>query len=136
MTVLEALQCGVPTAAMAIDGIREEFRDEIVMLDPAASDLEIGRRVHALLQDRKACMVDKIQRGIELVSRRFSARTLIGGIEHDYLELLTRKGSCSRGDGRLRGEKQALGESIARGHGGHRRRELRFWVSQARISIP
>ena len=25
MTVLEALQCGVPAAAMAIDGIREEF---------------------------------------------------------------------------------------------------------------
>jgi L-malate glycosyltransferase len=101
MTVLEALQCGVPTAAMAIDGIREEFRDEIALLDPAASDLEIGRRVHALLQDRKE-LAAQIQRGIELVSRRFSARTLIGEIEHDYLELLARKGSCSRGDGRLR----------------------------------
>ena len=58
----------------------------------ASSDLEIGRRIHALLQDRKELSA-QIQRGIELVSRRFSARTLIGEIEHDYLELLARKGN-------------------------------------------
>ena len=51
MTVLEALQRGVPVAAMAVDGIREEFTDEIALLDPKSSDLEIGRRIDALLQE-------------------------------------------------------------------------------------
>ena len=96
MTVVEALQCGVPAAAMAIDGIREEFSDEIALLDPASSDLEIGRRIHTLLQDPKALSA-QIQRGIQLISRRFSARTLIGEIERDYLELLARKRNGSRG---------------------------------------
>ncbi len=96
MTVLEALRSGVPTAAMAVDGIREEFRDEIALLDPTSSELEIGRQIHALLQDPKELSA-QIQRGIELVSRRFSARKLIGEIEHDYLELLAGKGKASHG---------------------------------------
>jgi glycosyltransferase involved in cell wall biosynthesis len=91
MTLLEALQCGVPAAAMAVDGIREEFTDEIALLDPASSDLEIGLRIHALLQDRTELSA-QIQRGIDLVSRCFSARTQIRKIEHEYLELLLRKG--------------------------------------------
>ena len=90
MTVLEALQGGVPVAAMAVDGIREEFTDEIELLDPASSDLEIGRRIHALLRDRTELSA-RMHRGIELVSRRFSARTQIREIEHEYLELLRRK---------------------------------------------
>ena len=95
MTVLEAMQFGVPSAGMAVDGIREEFRDEIALLDPVSSELEIGRQIHALLQDPKELSA-QIQRAIELVSRRFSARTLIGEIEHDYLELLARKGKASQ----------------------------------------
>jgi glycosyltransferase involved in cell wall biosynthesis len=90
MTVLEALQRGVPVAAMAVDGIQEEFTNEIELLDPASSDLEIGRRIHALLQDRMELSARR-QRGIELVSRRFSARARIREIEHEYLELLRRK---------------------------------------------
>jgi L-malate glycosyltransferase len=90
MTVLEALQCGVPTAAMAVDGIREEFTDEVALLDPASSDIEIGRQIHALLQDRTELSAQS-QRGIELVSRRFSARTQISEIENEYLKLLLRK---------------------------------------------
>ena len=90
MTVLEALQRGVPVAAMAVDGIQEQFTDEIELLDPASSDLEIGRRIHALLQDRMELSA-RMRRGIELVSRRFSARTQIREIEHEYLELLRRK---------------------------------------------
>lgn len=94
MTMLEALQSGVPAAAMAVDGIREEFTDEIALLNPESSDLEIGRRLHALLQNR-AELCAQIQRGIELVARRFSARTQIREIEHDYLELLLKKRSGS-----------------------------------------
>jgi L-malate glycosyltransferase len=116
MTVLEALQWGVPAAAMAIDGIREEFGDEIALLDPTSSDLEIGRRIHALLQDPKELSA-QIQRGIELISRRFSARTLIGEIEQDYLELLARKGKCSRGGDGLRARNKRKRRASHGGHG-------------------
>jgi L-malate glycosyltransferase len=90
MTVLEALQCGVPTAAMAVDGLREEFTDEIALLDPVSSDLEIAQRIDALLQNRTE-LAAQIQRGIGLVSRHFSAQIRIGEIEQVYLELLARK---------------------------------------------
>jgi glycosyltransferase involved in cell wall biosynthesis len=90
MTVLEALQCGVPAAAMAVDGIQEQFTDEIVLLDPAAGDLEIGQRIDTVLRDREELSA-QIQRGIRLVSGHFSAQTRIREIEHQYLELLTQK---------------------------------------------
>jgi glycosyltransferase involved in cell wall biosynthesis len=90
MTVLEALQCGVPVAAMAVDGLREEFRDEVTLLDPTSSELEMGRRIHALLQDRTELSA-QIERGIDLVSDRFAARTKIREIENIYLDLLSRK---------------------------------------------
>jgi L-malate glycosyltransferase len=93
MTVLEALQCGVPVAAMAVDGIREEFSDEVTLLNPSSSELEMGHRIHALLQDRTKLHA-QIERGIELVSHCFAARTKIREIENIYLDLLLRK----RGD--------------------------------------
>jgi glycosyltransferase involved in cell wall biosynthesis len=80
---------------MAVDGIREEFTDEIALLDPASSDLEIGQRIHALLQDRTELSA-QIQRGTELVARRFTARARIREIEHEYLELLLRKRGGNR----------------------------------------
>jgi L-malate glycosyltransferase len=90
MTLLEALQSGVPAAAMAVDGVQEEFTDEIALLDPESSDFEIGQQIDALLQNR-ARLGAQIQRGITLISRRFSARNQIREIEHDYLELLFKK---------------------------------------------
>jgi L-malate glycosyltransferase len=90
MTVLEAFQSGVPAAAMAVDGLREEFTDELALLDPNSSDLEIGGRIHTLLQDRTELSA-QIQRGIEVVSRRFSALTQVREIERAYLELLQTK---------------------------------------------
>jgi glycosyltransferase involved in cell wall biosynthesis len=90
MTVLEALQCGVPAAAMAVDGLREEFTNEILLLDPTSSDLEIGRRIHSMLQDRTEVSA-QVERGLDLVSRRFSARAQIREMEDRYLELLLRK---------------------------------------------
>jgi L-malate glycosyltransferase len=90
ITVLEALQCGVPAAAMAVDGIREEFTDEVALLDPAWGDAEIAQRIHALLQNRSE-LTAQIQRGVDLVARRFSARTQIREMEQVYLELLAKK---------------------------------------------
>jgi len=90
MTVLEALQCGVPAAAMAVDGLREEFTNEILLLDPNSSDLEIGQRIHSRLQDRTEISA-QVERGLELVAGRFSARAQIREMEERYLELLLRK---------------------------------------------
>ena len=90
MTVLEALQCGIPAAAMAVDGLREEFTNEILLLDANSSDFEIGRRIHALLEDQ-AEVSAQVERGRELVAGRFSARAQIREMEDRYLELLSRK---------------------------------------------
>jgi glycosyltransferase involved in cell wall biosynthesis len=90
MTLLEALQHGVPAAAMAVDGIREEFSDEILLLNPTADDRELGQLIHSALQNQNE-LVAQIQRGKEIVSRRFSARCQIREMEQVYLDLLREK---------------------------------------------
>ncbi len=90
MTVLEALQAGVPVAAMAVDGIKEEFVDEVALLTPSSGDFEIAQRIDALMADPEA-LHSQTQRGFALVSSRFSARNQIREIESVYIDLLTRK---------------------------------------------
>jgi glycosyltransferase involved in cell wall biosynthesis len=90
MVLLEALQHGVPVAAMAVDGIREEFSDEILLLNPAGDDRELGLLIHSALQNQTE-LLNQIQRGKELVSRRFSARHQIREMEQVYLDLLREK---------------------------------------------
>ena len=90
MTLLEALQHGVPAAAMAVDGIREEFSDEILLLNPTGDDRELGQLIHSALQNQTE-LVAQIQRGKEIVSRRFSARHQIREMEQVYLDLLREK---------------------------------------------
>jgi glycosyltransferase involved in cell wall biosynthesis len=90
MALLEALQHGVPVAAMAVDGIREEFSDEILLLDPAGDDRELGQLIHSALQNQTE-LVTQIQRGKEIVSRRFSARHQIREMEQVYMDLLREK---------------------------------------------
>jgi L-malate glycosyltransferase len=90
MTVLEALQYGVPAAAMAVDGLKEEFTDEIALLDPASSDSEIAQQIQALLSDDRV-RIAQVQRGFRVVSTRFSARVQVRAIEEMYLELLEAK---------------------------------------------
>jgi glycosyltransferase involved in cell wall biosynthesis len=90
MTVLESMQAGVPIAAMAVDGIKEEFTDEVTLLNPAASDFEIAQQIVILLGE-PAALSAQIQRGFVLVSSRFSARNQIREIERVYIDLLARK---------------------------------------------
>lgn len=87
MTVLEALQYGVPAAAMAVDGLKEEFTDEIALLDPATSDSEIAQQIQALLSNDRV-RIAQVQRGFQVVTTRFSARVQVRAIEEMYLELL------------------------------------------------
>ena len=90
MVLLEALQHGVPVAAMAVDGIREEFSDEILLLNPAGDNRELGLLIHSALQNQTE-LLNQIQRGKELVSRRFSARHQIREMEQVYMDLLREK---------------------------------------------
>jgi L-malate glycosyltransferase len=94
MALLEALQHEVPAAAMAVDGIREEFSDEILLLNPVGGDRELAQLIHSGLQNQ-AELAAQIRRGKEIVSRRFSARQQIREMERAYLELLG-KGASSR----------------------------------------
>jgi L-malate glycosyltransferase len=95
MTVLEALQSGVPTAAMAVDGLKEEFTNEVALLDAASSDLQIAQQIHALMSNDKA-RTEQIQRGFKLVSTRFSARAQVREIEKTYLQVLAEKANRDR----------------------------------------
>jgi glycosyltransferase involved in cell wall biosynthesis len=90
MTLLEALQRNIPAAAMAVDGVRETFRDEILLLDPGTGDREAAAQIHWLLQN-VAELRAQTARGRKLVSERFSARARMSEIENEYLALLGRK---------------------------------------------
>ena len=90
MALLEALQHSVPVAAMAVDGIREEFSDEIFLLNPAGDDRELGYYIHSAMQNQ-AALAAQIQRGKEILTRRFSARNRIREIEQVYLDVLREK---------------------------------------------
>lgn len=90
MALLEALQQGVPVAAMAVDGIRDEFSDELLLLNPAGDDRELGQLIHSALQNQ-AQLSTQIERGKEIVSRRFSARRQMREMEQVYLHLLQEK---------------------------------------------
>ena len=90
MVLLEALQHGVPVAAMAVDGIRVEFSDEILLLNPAGDNRELGLLIHSALQNQTE-LLNQIQRGKELVGRRFSARHQIREMEQVYMDLLREK---------------------------------------------
>jgi glycosyltransferase involved in cell wall biosynthesis len=96
MTLLEALQQGIPAAAMAVDGVRETFTDEILLLDPGADDRKIAERMHRILQNADE-LSGQIERGSRLMSQRFSARARMLEIEEEYLTLLERKSHRSRG---------------------------------------
>jgi L-malate glycosyltransferase len=90
MALLEALQQGVPVAAMAVDGIRDEFSEELLLLNPTGDDRQLGCLIHSALENR-AELSTRIQRGKEIVSRRFSARRQMREMEQVYLHLLQEK---------------------------------------------
>jgi L-malate glycosyltransferase len=90
MALLEALQHSVPVAAMAVDGIREEFSDEILLLNPAGDDRELGCSIHSAMQNQPT-LTAQIQRGKEILTTRFSARNRIREIEQVYLDVLREK---------------------------------------------
>jgi len=90
MTLLDALQQGVPVAAMAVDGIREEFSDELLLLNPTGDERELGHLIHSALENQ-AELSTRIQRGKEIVNRRFSARRQMREMEQVYLDLLQEK---------------------------------------------
>ncbi|MBV8816091.1 MAG: glycosyltransferase [Verrucomicrobia bacterium] len=89
MALLEALFYGVPAAAMMVEGIRGEFSDELLLLDPGESDNDLARHIHARLENQ-AEVNAQVQRGKEIVARRFSARKQIRTIEEIYVSLLER----------------------------------------------
>jgi glycosyltransferase involved in cell wall biosynthesis len=90
MTLLEALAYGVPAAAMAVDGIQEEFTDEILLLNPGNTNLELSRFIHERLENRSE-LADQADRGREIVARRFSARKQAGEMEQLYVKVLESK---------------------------------------------
>ena len=91
MALLEAMQKEIPAAAVAVDGIREEFSpSDLLLLDPSAGDREIARQIHARIQNAQA-VSEQVRLARELIKRRFSAREQIRRMEQLYVELLRKK---------------------------------------------
>jgi glycosyltransferase involved in cell wall biosynthesis len=91
MALLEAMQKEIPAAAVAVDGIREEFsQSELLLLDPSADDRAVAQQIHARIHDKRA-IVEQARAARKLIERRFSARQQIRSIEQIYIELLRRK---------------------------------------------
>jgi L-malate glycosyltransferase len=92
MALLEAMQKEIPAAAVAVDGIREEFSpSELLLLDPSADDRAVAQQIHARIHDKRA-LVEQARASRKLIEDRFSARQQIRSIEQMYIELLRKKG--------------------------------------------
>ena len=92
MALLEAMQKEIPAAAVAVDGIREEFSpSELLLLDPSADDRAVAQQIHARIHDKRA-LVEQARASRKLIEDRFSARQQIRLIEQMYIELLSKKG--------------------------------------------
>jgi glycosyltransferase involved in cell wall biosynthesis len=83
MTLLESLQQGVPAAATAVDGVKEQFGDTVLSLSPEASPKASAERIHQLLSDPEG-VARRIAQGQELIKQRFSAESQMAQIEALY----------------------------------------------------
>jgi hypothetical protein len=83
---------------MAVDGVAEGFTDEVLLLDPAATDKEAAEKIHGLLED-KGSLSAQAERGRQLLSQRFSAPARMVEIEQDYLDLIEQKKGSRRARG-------------------------------------
>lgn len=87
MVILESLQQGVPVAATAVDGVREQFADTILSLSPGANAQECADRIHELLSDPQR-LAQRTVKGQALIKERFSAERQIAQIEALYFRNL------------------------------------------------
>lgn len=95
MVIVEALQHGVPVAATAVDGVREQLADVVLSLSPQADSRESARRIHELLSDSEQ-LPQWIVKGRELVEERFSAKRQIAEMEALYLRILGADHRCGK----------------------------------------
>jgi glycosyltransferase involved in cell wall biosynthesis len=95
MTVLEAMACGVPVLASAVDGVCEIATDgEHALLAPSEDVTAFRAALHRLLSepDLRALLVANAR---QLVEDRFDARTLAAELEKLYLHDLGPAASIS-----------------------------------------
>ncbi|HZC34041.1 MAG TPA: glycosyltransferase [Chthoniobacterales bacterium] len=90
MSLLECLQQGVPVAATAVDGVKEQFGDTILLLSPEASPATSAERIHQLLFDAEG-VARRIVQGQELIRERFSAESQMAQIEELYRRFANRR---------------------------------------------
>jgi L-malate glycosyltransferase len=87
MVIIESLQRGVPVAATAVDGVREQLADVVLSLSPKADIRESARRIHELLSDSEQ-LSQWIVKGRDLIEERFLAKRQIVEIEALYVRIL------------------------------------------------
>ena len=93
VTLLEALYFKVPAAATAVDGIAEQFQEEVFLLDPTSSIATMASRIHQLMNNPTQ-RTEMAERGHAFVNARFLASAQIAQIELKYIELLSSGGKA------------------------------------------
>ncbi|MBV8213883.1 MAG: glycosyltransferase family 4 protein [Verrucomicrobia bacterium] len=100
MVIIECLQRGVPVAATAVDGVREQLADAVLLISPEADIRESARHIHELLSDSEQ-LSRSIVKGRRLVDERFSAKRQIAEIEGLYLRILAARDLKTRASAQL-----------------------------------
>jgi len=87
MVLLEAMNHGIPSAAVAVNESRVRIAGEILALDPKEPESEWASAIHKLMSSPERCR-ELGNRGHELMRKEYMAVDRVRRIEQIYLELL------------------------------------------------
>jgi glycosyltransferase involved in cell wall biosynthesis len=90
MVLLEAMNYGIPSAAVAVNEARVSIAGDILALDPKETELEWARAIHELMSSSERCQ-ELGNRAHELMRKEYMAADRVRRIEQIYWELLGRR---------------------------------------------
>jgi glycosyltransferase involved in cell wall biosynthesis len=90
MVLLEAMNYGIPSAAVAVNESRVRIADEILALDPKETESGWANAIHELIMSPEKCL-ELANRAQELMRKEYMAADRVRRIEQIYSELLARR---------------------------------------------
>jgi glycosyltransferase involved in cell wall biosynthesis len=93
MVLLEAMNYGIPSAAVAVNEARLGIAGDILALDPKETESEWARAIHELMSNPERCL-ELGNRAHELMRKEYMAADRVRRIEQIYSELLAKRGAA------------------------------------------
>jgi glycosyltransferase involved in cell wall biosynthesis len=90
MVLLEAMNYGIPSAAVAVNEARLGIAGDILALDQKETESEWARAIHELMSNPERC-VELGNRAHELMRKEYMAADRVQRIEQIYSELLAKR---------------------------------------------